>query len=397
MTEEGIEIKDIKGIGPKLAERIQETLDIESIEQLSELTEEQLMEVKGIGSSKAEKILSSLEELTKECDRCGKKFVEEDRCTKCTSELEDKVEPIRKEIEYFKNDNFSGKRWTIEKTLEKIDSKLSESKFKEGEELIESAKEELADAQDLSDKLSEIEKMLEEKEVINLSTYKEELDLAWEYMRYGDYEEAINRAEKILDYIEKEKRYQDIETSELLEENIEEFSRHMMGVGARAGEKICGSGFLTLEDAYKAGSEKLQNEADIEESTAKRLIDALNSLFQEIEIKKEHEEETLLEEGQKPTREEEIFRDKREKEETQPESEIEEKEETKSQDKTEKVKKKKVVKKVPKKEKEYKSIDELISMEEEQIEEKERELKHWIPAIIIPIILAIAAYLLFFM
>jgi len=116
MSEKKTEISDIKGVGPKLAGRIQETLDIKSVEELANLEEDKLTEVKGIGSGKAEKISKSLEELTEECDRCGQKFVDEDICPKCTAELEEEIEPFKKEIEYFKNDNFEGRSWEIEKT-----------------------------------------------------------------------------------------------------------------------------------------------------------------------------------------------------------------------------------------------------------------------------------------
>ncbi len=402
MTEEETEISDIKGIGPKLAERIRETLDIESIEQFTDVSEEQLTEVKGIGGSKAEKILNSLEDITKECDRCGQKFVGEDICPECSSELKKELEPIEKEIEYFKEDHFQGMKWQIEQTLEKIDSELSEENFRKAEELIGSVEEEVAEAQELSDKLSDIENKLEEENVINLSTYREELDLAWDYMRYGNYEECEDRAEKILEYLEEEEIYQDVDPSELLEENIEEFSRYMMGIGPRAGEKIYSSGFRTLEDIYKAGSVKIQKEAGIEETVANRLIDALDSLFEDLEI--EREDETLSEtEDQEIIKEEDIFRDtmeeereeeKIEEEKTKPEPEAEEREEP---DKTKKVKKKKVVKKKPEKEqKGPTTLDELLSMEEESLEE-ERELKHWIPAMVIPVLLAIAAYVLFWM
>jgi len=389
-----MKISDIKGIGPTLAERIQQTLDIESIEQLIEIDENQLKEVKGIGSSKAEKILSGLKELIKECDRCGEKFVAEDTCLKCTKELEEELEPLKKDIEYFKNDNFQGKSWEIEKTLEKIDSELSEGRFGEVEELINSVDEELNEAQDLSDKLSKIEKKLEEKKVINLTAYRDELELARDYMRHGDYEEGHNRAEKILDYLEEEKKYQDLDASKLLEESIEEFGKHIMGVGKRDGEKIYGSGLRTLEDIYKAGPNELQKRADIEEVTAERLIAALDSLFEDVEIEREFEEETLLErEDQKTARIEEIFKDTKESEmeEIQPLSEEEEKEKTERTTKTKKLEEKEV----PKKKEEYMSVDELLSIEEEPIQENERNLKHWIPAIIIPIILVIAAYLLF--
>ncbi|MFW6064088.1 MAG: helix-hairpin-helix domain-containing protein, partial [Candidatus Natronoplasma sp.] len=315
MGEEKMKISDIKGVGPKLAERIQQTLDIESLEQMLELTEEELKEVKGIGSGKAEKIFNSLEELGEECDRCDQKFLDQDTCPKCTAELEEELEPIRKEVEYFKNDNFSGERWELEKNLEKIDSELSEGRFEEVEELMESVEQELAEAQDLSDKLSKIEKKLEDKKVINLSTYREELELARDYMRYRDYEEGHNRAEKILDYLGEEKRYQDLDTSELLEESVEEFGRHMMGVGTRAGEKIYGSGLRALKDVYNAEQEELQKEAGIEESTAKIVIDALDSLFEDIEIEREVEEETLPEsEDQKTVKEEKVFEDTKEEE-----------------------------------------------------------------------------------
>jgi len=399
------EISDIKGIGPKLAERIQKTHDIESIEHLVELTEEQLTEVKGIGSSKAKKILSSLEKITKECERCGEKFVDEDTCPECTIELQEKLDPIKKEIEYFKNDNFSGKRWEIEKTLEKIDSELSKGKFEESERLIELVEKELAEAQDFSEDISNIEKILEEKRVINLPTYREELQLAREYMRYGDYEEANNRAEKILDYLEKEKRYEDVGISDLSKENIEEFSKYIMGVGQRAGEKIYSSGFHTLEDIYKAGPEKLQEKADIEEGTAKRLLHVLDYLFEDVEIERHHEEKiSPQKEGNQA---EEIFRDAREEEtelkeekkekESEPVKETEEKEETKRLEKTKKANEEKKVKKKQKKKERSTSPDELLSMKENQIQKNERELKHWIPAIIIPVILAIVAYVLFLM
>jgi len=404
MAEDGTKISEIKGIGPKLAERIKETLDIESVEQLIELEKDKLKEVKGIGSSKAEKIWSSIEELTKECHRCGQTYVGEDRCPKCTAELEEKLEPLKKEIEYFKNDNFQGESWKIENTLEKIDSKLSEGRFEEAEELINSVEEELNEAQDFSDKLSDIEKEIEEKKVINLPTYREELELARKYMRYAEYEEANNRAERILDYLEKEEKYEDVEESELLNEDIEEFSRYLMGVGARAGENIYGSGFHTLEDIYKAGSKKLQEEADIEEDTAKKLINVLDSLFEELEIEKEYEVTETEEE--KKTKEEEIFKKTKEEEVAQEEKEeesppVDQKEEKKKKTskKPKKVKKKKVVKKKKPKKEELTSIEELFSIEEEQQIQKndEKELKYWIPAIIIPILLAIAAYVLFFM
>jgi len=400
MPEEKTKISDIKGVGPKLAERIQETLDIGSVEELANLEEGKLTEVKGIGSGKAEKISKSLEEIIEECDRCGQKFVDEDVCPECTAGLEEKLEPLRKEIEYFKNDNFYGEPWKIEKTLEKIDSELSEGRFEEAEELINSIDEEINEAQDLSDKLSDIEKEIKGKRAINLPCYREELELAREYMRYSEYEEAHNRAEKILDYLEKEEKYEDVDESNLLNENIEEFSRYVMGVGPRAGEKIYGSGFHTLEDIYKAGLQKLRDKADIEEDTAKRLIDVLDSLFEEVDIEKEYEVTETEEE--KKTKEEEIFKKTKEEEVAQEESSpVEQKEEKKKKiyKKPRKVKKKKVVKKKKPKKEELTSIEELFSIEEEeqQIQKNERNLKYWIPAIIIPILLAIAAYVLFFM
>ncbi|MEF8835381.1 MAG: helix-hairpin-helix domain-containing protein [Candidatus Thermoplasmatota archaeon] len=421
ITEEKTEISDVKGIGPKLAERIQQTLNVQTVEELTELTEDQLKEVKGIGSSKAEKIISNIKELTEECDRCGKRFVGEDTCPKCTTELEEKFEPIKKEVEYFKNDNFQEKRWHLVKTLEEIDSGLSEGRFEETEELIESVHGELEEIRDISNKLSEIENKLQEEKVINLSTYKEELELAWKYLRYGDYEESHNRAEKVLDYLEEEEIYEGVEKSKLLEENIEDFSTHMMRVGPRAGEKIYGSGFRTLEDVYKAGPEELQKKTDIEESTARRLMNALDLLFEDIDIERGGKKEPFtIREDQKTEKEEEIFRDtrkekeklkeekekkeeeievKEEKEtkETSEVSETEEKEKTERPKETKKDKKKNVVKRKPQKKEEPMSVDELLSMEEEPIQKNERELKYWIPAIIIPIVLAIAAYVLFLM
>ncbi|MBS3781988.1 MAG: hypothetical protein KGY66_07635 [Candidatus Thermoplasmatota archaeon] len=402
MPEEKTEISDIKGVGPKLAERIEQTLDIDSVDQLLEITEEQLTEVKGIGSSKAEKILNNIKEMTNFCSRCGEKYVGKGNCPECTAELEEELETIREDIESFKEDTFPEKRWHIGKILEKTGSKLSEGKFKEVTDLITSVREEFAKTQQLSDKLSEVEERLDEKKAIALSTYEEELRLAREYMRHGDYEEAHNRADKILDYLEEEKRYRDADPLELLKENVEEFSKHMMGIGLRDGEKIYGSGLRTLEDVYKAGSKKLQKKADIEESKAERLVDALDLLFEDLEIEREREEETLQKrDDEETTKEEEIFsvaqekkEEEKEKKETKSVSETKKKERPK---KPKKVKKKKVVKKRPKKKKGSISTEELLSLEKEQIQKNEKELKYWIPAIIIPIILAIAAYVLFYM
>ncbi|HUX07752.1 MAG TPA: helix-hairpin-helix domain-containing protein, partial [Acidobacteriota bacterium] len=58
---EGGSVTELPGIGPKTAERLKEA-GIETIEQLSEMSIEEIAEIPGLGKKTAEKILKSLNE-----------------------------------------------------------------------------------------------------------------------------------------------------------------------------------------------------------------------------------------------------------------------------------------------------------------------------------------------
>ncbi|MFP4142439.1 MAG: helix-hairpin-helix domain-containing protein [Thermoplasmata archaeon] len=396
------EISELDGIGSTYAERIKQTLNVGSIDELAQFDEDDLKKVKGIGKGKAEKISEQLESYRQVCQRCGQTYVEK-TCPRCTEELREELELVKKSLESLKQDVDPDGSWELDEMIENIESELSVGEFEQTVELLDFTKDELAAAEQLYTIMVDIESLLKaESELINRHTYLEAHDSMTRSLRRGNYHRAGLKAKKIREYIEKEKKYQDIDGSELTRVNIEEFSSDMMGLGKREGENVYKEGFHTLKDVYKAGKKGLVK-SGIDEKTSDRLMKILEPIFEDLDIERDHTQEETLE-----SKEDMVFREteedsvepkeepeqiKRTEEKVETEEEIEEEKPSRIEEPEEE--------KVEDEEETPSASDifgeELIEGEVGVIEEESVEFKYWIPAILIPIILAIAGYLLFFM
>jgi len=393
-------ISDLDGVGPTYAERIKETLDVTTAKDLASFSREELTQVKGIGSGKADKILEQLEGYSKVCDRCEERFVGEETCPNCTEELEEELDLVKENLRSLKEDVDTEGDWNLDKRVREIESELEEGDFGKAIEILDFAKDELAAAEQLYIVVSDIENLLEkESGLINQHTYQAALRSMIRSLRHGNYHRAGKKAKKIKEYIGKEEKYQDMEKEDLKRMNIEDFSRDMMGIGMRDGENIYGAGYHNLEEVYKAGKERIVG-SGVGEGPAERLMDILESIFHDIEI----ESDEITEKSEEEVSKEETLFEGSEVEEQEIKDELEIDQEQEEQVETEVVEEKKpteeVEEKPPEKEepsKEIPSTEELFGKENfGEVDKNEVEFKYWLPAILIPIILAIIGYLLFF-
>ena len=411
--EEFTKITNLDGVGSTFADRIKETLDVKSLEELATFSKEQLTQVEGIGSGKAEKIYDQLEKYAERCDRCGKRYSGEEICPYCIEDFREELDVIEENLVSLKKDVDTEGKWNLDKRIDEIESDLAEGDFESAREILDFVKDDLAAAEQLYGVIYDIEKLLDEEgDLINRHTYEYAMDSMLRSLRHGNYHRAGKKAKKIKEHIEKEEKYHDIETDRLRQVNIEEFSSNIMGIGLRDGEKIYGAGFHTLEKVYKAGEEGLE-EAGIDERTAERLIGILDNVFHEIDIEKGvYEGGKVEEEEEGESKEDIVFEEDEmfeeigtesaeleaeepeiegpETEELEPEpGEIEQPEEEVEEEPEEEVEEE-PAEPVP-------STEELFGEDIAQIEENEVDIKYWIPAILIPILLAIVGYILFFM
>ncbi len=384
------ELTEINGIGKKTAESLKSELDIEYAEDLLDFTEDDLKEVEGIGPSRSRKIVKGVIDLIGvECHRCGSSKLEDEECPNCIEKCEGELEQAETEIKEVKELLSTTSAWDIEERIEELTDAIEEKRIEEAYDLLEWINHDLAKIQEFHDIFEEIEDRLEEDRVfVNRSVYEKKIELMIQSLESSNFDRAISRASKVLDYLKEEKRYLEMDNSDFVETNIEDFSRKVIGLGPRLGETIYSKGYSTLKTVYEAGSKKLAAETEIKEEKAVELIEKLDSIFEEknIELEKGSEEiveteeetpETQEDEEDKEDKVEEIFKEEEEKEE---EEDIEEKKEPKeeSEDQVNSEKLLKVYR--------PDRIDNL---------EAELEFKYWIPAIVIPIVLALAAFLLF--
>ncbi len=381
MTAKRIPLTKIRGVGNKTADKLKEALDVERVGDLLELSKERLREVEGIGNKRAERILENADSFFEECESCGNRKLEGETCENCLSDLQDDLKKLRKDIEEIREELGLQGGDHLERTFQDVYESIKDEDVEEGKDLLETLKNDLAKAEELTDLVVEIEDKLDNGELIYDSAYENELDKIRTSFEKGKYGRGEKRAGKVLNYIENEEEYLEMDEEEILRENIEEFSRKVIGTGPRVGEKIYGNGYHTLKEVYEAGVDTLQRETEIKETTSRILIDKLTSLFErksldiesgQVEEKSEEEVDSFEE------KEESIFRKVEETQET-------EEEKTKIQ-------------KIDKDEKKTKSPSptEIYQRKNVQKIEKKDGIIDWIPAVVVTILLVIAGYLLFF-
>ncbi len=377
MTKSPTHLTKIRGVGSKTAERIKETLDIEGVEDLVEVSKDELKEVKGIGEKRAGRILGNLEDFFETCDRCGENKVEKELCQTCLEDLEKNFEQIKHEIEDITEDLYLEEKDHLVRAMEEIKTSIEEEEPEEGFQLLESLKYDLEGADKLSDKLIKIKKKLDEgRELLYVSAYEKELEKIKDSFKNGVYERGNKRADKIIDYIESEEEYVDMENDEFLKENIVDFTRKIIGTGPRVGEEIYGSGFHTLKEVYQAGSKKIHKKAEIKETTSDILMDKVESLFEKKSLGIERDlEGEIEEEGTEEDKEDTLFE---------------------ALEREDEEKKKKKIKHIENNQDKTETSNEIFKRKNVRKLEKEVNLVNWIPAILVSMVLIIAGYLMFF-
>ncbi len=142
------ELTEIQGVGKKTAQRIKETLDVESAEKLQELTTDELKKVEGIGPARAEMIMKHVMKLTGiECHRCGSEISEDKDCSECLGKLNRNLEDARMDIEEVKDNLSSSERWKIEDQIDDLKKAINEKRVEEAYDLLEWLDHELAKIQ----------------------------------------------------------------------------------------------------------------------------------------------------------------------------------------------------------------------------------------------------------
>lgn len=393
------DLKKIKGIGASTEERIKDTLDIDSIEELAALSTEDLMKVDGIGNKTAENILENAKALIRECGRCESRLVGEKVCESCLEELEEQYEGLSDEIDYL--DIPEEVQNQLGDTLSNIRSHIEKGEIEKGFETAEDLKDDVKDNIIFSDLVEQVDKKMDENsDVIDFSIYNKKVKTLTELWKKGKYERGIKRAKKILDYIDDEKNLGELDKSELKELDITEFCRKISGVKSLTGEKLYKQGYKSVKAVGSAGQIQIVEDTGIKGEEADVLIKRIRDFVGEIEFEVERRE---VEES--PEEEEEEEEEERSKDVfLEIESPEQLRKERKEQEK--RIRRDKRPEKEPKarpkvhvtSEKEItKEKRSVITVDEDEETADKGKLIYWIPALILPIIFIGLAIVLFFL
>ncbi|MFW6144534.1 MAG: helix-hairpin-helix domain-containing protein, partial [Candidatus Natronoplasma sp.] len=378
---------------------LKETLEIEGIKDLLELSKEDLTKVKGIGEKTAEKMLSDAEDLIKTCSGCGKELIGDETCEECLEELEDDLEGLKEEVKDLNPPEEVEKR--LETTLSDIESYIDERNVETGLEAIDSLKEDIKGTIILSELLEEIEKKIDENSsFIDFSIYNKKLETVENLFKKGKYERAKKRADRILEYIEDEKELSLLDRKELKDKDITDFCRSVAGVKSLTGEKLYKQGYHTVKEVGSAGQIYLVEDTGIDGEEADALIKRIKDFAGDLDFDVDREDlgrkETPEEEGE--AEEEEVF--------LEIESPEQLKEKTKEQEKKERGKRRgdrpdKIPKSKPQlqvvKQEGLTQKKKMITKEEEGEEKHRVDKIYWLPAVVLPLLFFLIALVLFFL